>query len=309
MSMTNHSPGRSAPAEAPGAPATVELRPIQPYDGEAVAEIMYSAFAEIHDQHRFPRDFPTLESAARLARDFIRHPSIWGVVAVSDGQVVGSNFLDERGPVRGVGPITVYPGTQGSGVGRRLMEAVLERGAGSTGIRLLQDSFNTQSLALYASLGFEVREPVVVMAGRPRSAPIAGVEVRPLRDEHLAACGDLHRMVHGFERANELRDALEAPALEPFVAVRDGRVVAYATTLTFFPAAHGVAETAQDMRALITGALAAGEAPASFLLPTRQGEVFRWCLDAGLRVVKPMTYMTVGEHRDPGGAWIPSVLY
>ena len=69
-----------------------------------------------------------------------------------------------------------------------------------------------------------------------------------------------------------------------------------------------VAWILQDMRALIV-ALSAGEAPASFLLPTRQGEVFRWCLDAGLRVVKPMTYMTVGEHRDPSGAWIPSVLY
>ena len=63
------------------------------------------------------------------------------------------------------------------------------------------------------------------------------------------------------------------------------------------------------MRGLIAGALATGGVPASFLLPTRQGEVFRWCLEAGLRVVKPMTYMTVGQHRDPAGAWIPSVLY
>jgi predicted N-acetyltransferase YhbS len=310
MLTTNDSTGIAvATADATAPPPAVELRPIEPHEGEAVAQILYEAFAGIHDRHGFARDFPTLGSAAQLTRDFIRHPSIWGVVAVSDRQVVGSNFLDERGPVRGVGPITVHPDAQGSGVGRRLMEAVLERGAGSTGIRLLQDSFNTQSLALYASLGFEVREPVVVMAGRPRSAPFPGVEVRRLRDEDLAACGDLHRMVHGFERANELRDALEAPALEPFVALRDGRVVAYATTLTFFPAAHGVAETEQDMRALIAGALAAGEAPASFLLPTRQAEVFRWCLDAGLRVVKPMTYMTVGEHHDPAGAWIPSVLY
>jgi GNAT superfamily N-acetyltransferase len=291
------------------APPAIELRPIEPHDGEAAAQILYEAFAGIHDRHRFPRDFPTLESAAQLTRDFIRHPSIWGVVAVSDGRVVGSNFLDERGPVRGVGPITVHPDAQGSGVGRRLMEAVLERGAGSTGIRLLQDSFNTQSLALYASLGFEVKEPVVVMGGTPRSKPLAGIDVRPLREEDLAASGDLHRSVHGFERANELRDALESPALQPYVAVRDGRIVAYATTLTFFPAAHGVAETERDMRALIAGALAAGEAPASFLLPTRQSEFFRWCLEAGLRVVKPMTYMTVGQHRDPDGAWIPSVLY
>jgi GNAT superfamily N-acetyltransferase len=288
---------------------TSELRPIEPHDGEAVAEIMYEAFAGIHDRHAFPRDFPTLESAVGVTRGFMRHPSIWGVVAVSAGRILGSNFLDERGPVRGVGPITIHPDAQGRGVGRRLMEAVLERGAGSTGIRLLQDSFNTRSLALYASLGFEVREPVVVMGGTLRSAALPGIEVRPLRDEDLAACGDLHRMVHGFERSNELRDALEAPSLEPFVALRDGRVVAYSTTLTFFPAAHGVAETEQDMCALIAGVLDAGEVPASFLLPIRQGEVFRWCLAAGLRVVKPMTYMTVGEYRDPGGAWIPSVQY
>lgn len=287
----------------------IELRPIEPHHGEEVAQVLYDAFAGIHDRHAFARDFPTIESAAQLVRDFMRHRSIWGVVAVRDGRVLGSNFLDERGPIRGVGPITVHPDAQGHGVGRRLMEAVLERGAGSTGIRLLQDSFNTQSLALYASLGFEVREPVVVMGGTPRSTAFPGIELRPLREEDLAACGDLHRMVHDFERANELRDALEAPALEPFVAVRDGRIVAYATTLTFFPAAHGVAETERDMCALIAGALEAGDAPASFLLPTRQGEVFRWCLDAGLRVVKPMTYMTVGDHRDPGGAWIPSVLY
>ena len=63
------------------------------------------------------------------------------------------------------------------------------------------------------------------------------------------------------------------------------------------------------MFALLAGALSAGEAPASFLLPARQSELFRSCLAAGLRVVKPMTYMTRGEHRDPAGAWIPTVLY
>jgi hypothetical protein len=42
------------------------------------------------------------------------------------------------------------------------MEAVIERGKGTPGTRLLQDSFNMLSLSLYASLGFEEREPVVV---------------------------------------------------------------------------------------------------------------------------------------------------
>jgi predicted N-acetyltransferase YhbS len=288
----------------PAGASRVTLRPIAPADRDDAARIVYEAFAGIHDHHRFARDFPTLEAALQLTDGFIAHPSIWGVVAEIDGRIVGSNFLDERGPVRGVGPITVDPTAQGHGVGRRLMEAVIERGNGATGIRLLQDAFNTQSLALYASLGFEVAEPVALMGGRPRGAGLAGIEVRPLTDADVAECERLHRRVHGLERTAELRDALS-----PVVAIRDGRIVAYASTLTFFPAAHAVAETESDMVALITGALAGGDAPGSFLLPTRQSELFRSCLAAGLRIVKPMTYMTRGGYRKPEGAWIPSVLY
>ena len=189
------------------------------------------------------------------------------------------------------------------------MQAVIERGADARGIRLLQDSFNTRSLALYASLGFEVAEPVALMGGTPRATLDRHVEVRPLVHDDLKAAERLCLSVHGFERTNELRDALEAPGLRPFAAIRDGRLVAYATTLSFFPAAYAVAESQEDMTTLIAGALAGSDAPASFLLPTREHELLRWCLQAGLRIVKPMTYMVIGEHRRPRGAWIPSVLY
>jgi predicted N-acetyltransferase YhbS len=296
-------PRRPRPQVAP-----VRFRPIEPEDRDEAARIVYEAFAGIHDHHRFARDFPTPEAASDLVGAFIAHPSIWGVVAEVDGRVIGSNFLDERGPVRGVGPITVAPDAQAAGVGRLLMQAVLERGAGAAGVRLLQDAFNMQSLALYASLGFEAVEPVVLLGGRARAAVPDLVEVRPLVAADLAAAERLCTSVHGFERTAELRDALEAPGLQPFAALRDGRLVAYATTLGFFPAAYAVAEREEDLAALIAGALAADDSPASFLLPVRQHALLRWCLQAGLRAVKPMTYMVTGEYRAPRGAWIPSVL-
>lgn len=286
----------------------ITLRPVEPDDAGAVARVLYEAFAAIHDFHRFPRDFPTLHAADQLARSFIAHPSIWGVVAEDEGRIIGSNFVDERGPVRGVGPITVDPQTPQRGVGRRLMATILERSAGAAGIRLLQDAFNVRSLGLYASLGFEATEPVVVMSGRPRTVH-RGFEVRPMTEADVEHAAALHLRVHGFERTSELRDALQAPGFEPFVAISDGDIVAYATTLTFFPAAHAVASSEAAMAALIAGAIAAGEAPASFLLPTRQHELFHWALEAGLRVVKPMTYMVIGRPHQPQGTWIPSVLY
>jgi GNAT superfamily N-acetyltransferase len=288
--------------------ASIELRPIQLADGEECARIVHAAFSGIADRHQFPRDFPTLEAAAQLTNLFIEHPLIWGVVAERDGRIVGSNFLDERGPIRGVGPITVDPAAQGQGVGRVLMEAVLKRGRQARGIRLLQDSFNVQSLSLYASLGFDVKDLAVLMSGRPRSGRDAGIQVRALEESDLDACESLCRSVHGFERTNELRDALQAPVFSPLVALRDRRLTAWATTLTFWPTACAVAETEDDMQALIACA-AAGEEPASFLLPTRQADLFRRCLRAGLRVVKPMSYMSMGEYREPNGCWVPTVLY
>jgi hypothetical protein len=205
-----------------------------------------------------------------------------------------------------VGPITVDPEGQNAGVGKRLMRAVLERGEGAAGIRLLQDAFNMRSLSLYESLGFDLREPVAVMTGRPRSGPDEGVEVRPLEEADLDDCESLCKQVHGFERTNELRDAIQAFA--PFVAVRDGRLVAYASAVTFWPMNHGVAESGDDMEALLRGAAGAVEEPLAFLVPLRSG-LFRWGLREGLRLVKPMNLMTMGEYRPPRGSWFPSVLY
>lgn len=45
------------------------------------------------------------------------------------------------------------------------------------------------------------------------------------------------------------------------------------------------------------------------LVPTRNAELFRWCLQHGLRVVEPMTLMTVGLYNEPAGSYLPSILY
>ena len=68
--------------------AGIVVRAIEPADGDECARIVYEAFAGLHDRHRFPRDFPTLEAAAQLASAFIAHPAIWGVVAEVDAALL-----------------------------------------------------------------------------------------------------------------------------------------------------------------------------------------------------------------------------
>ena len=187
------------------------------------------------------------------------------------------------------------------------MEAVLERARGAVGVRLVQDSFNMLSLSLYASLGFEVKEPLLLMRGKPNGKLPPGITVRPLQKKDLGECAALCKKVHGFERFNELQNVVTA--LTPVVALREDRITAYALALNLWPRNHAVAETEEDMKTLLLGAAAMNAEPLSFLLPVRQASFFRWCLSEGLRAVMPMTLMALGEYREPNGCYIPSVLY
>ncbi|HEY2589693.1 MAG TPA: GNAT family N-acetyltransferase, partial [Tepidisphaeraceae bacterium] len=243
---------------------TIAVRPATPADAEACGRIVYDAFVSIADAHNFPHDFPSVEHTTRLARMMTGHPAIFGVVAESDGRIIGCNFLDERDAIRGVGPMTVDPAFHGQGIGRRLMQAVIDRGRDAAGIRLVQDAFNTVSMSLYTSLGFDAREPLALMKGKPTGQASGRGEARAIRDEHVADCADLCRRVHGFDRGNELRDAVKF--FGPMLLARGGRIVAYASAPTFWPLNHGVAETEEDLFDLLLAAGAANDEPVAMLV-------------------------------------------
>jgi len=246
-----------------------------------------------------------VEVATGLVSGLIAHPGFFGVVAEHDGRIVGSNFLDERSMIAGVGPITVDPDVQDRQVGRALMNAVLQRAADRRvpGVRLLQVAYHNRSMSLYAKLGFDVQEPFAAMQGDPLALQIPGYEVRAASAADLDACNALCVRVHGHDRGGELRDALAQGAAQ--VVERGGRITGYTTGIAFF--AHSVAETNDDLHALI-GAAEAFPGP-GFLVPMRNTELLRWCLAQGLRVFYVMNLMTIGLYSEPRGAFLASVSY
>jgi predicted N-acetyltransferase YhbS len=50
----------------------------------------------------------------------------YGVVAEDAVRILGSNFIDLRSPIVGLGPISVDPEAQNQGVGRQLMSAAMD---------------------------------------------------------------------------------------------------------------------------------------------------------------------------------------
>ncbi|MFH8656562.1 GNAT family N-acetyltransferase [Streptomyces afghaniensis] len=281
------------------------LRPGTADDAAECGRICYEAFAGIAEEHAFPPDFPSPDAGVAVIEGALTHPGFYSVVAELDGRIVGSNFLDERSAVVGVGPITVDPGVQNAGVGRRLMRDVMERAdeRGAPGIRLLQTGYHNRSFSLYVSLGFVHRATVACVQGPPIGRAMPGYTVREATDADLGACNDVCRQVHGVDRGGEVADALKQGTAR--VVERAGRVTGYATGLAFF--AHAVGETTPDVQALI--AAAPQFAGPGILVPVSDGVLLRWCLSNGLKVVQLMSLMTIGLYNQPDGAYLPSILY
>lgn len=291
-----------APTEERGA---VTIREAVDADWEEAGRICYEAFATLADRHGFPHDFPTVAAAAEPIRWLIGHPHIFGVVAEKDGRILGSNFLDERGTISAIGPISVDPEAQDRRIGRMLMEAVLERARDrrAPGVRLLQIAYHNRSLSLYAKLGMDVRESFAAMYGPPIRRTMPGYDVRPADLDDEAACNALCGRVHGHTRAGEVHEAIESG--DARVVERLGRITGYTTKINYF--AHSVAETNDDMRALICESADFGTP--GFLVPLSNHDLFRWSLEQGLRVFFVLNMMTIGLYQEPEGAWMPSVGY
>src|SRR5665213_286892 len=283
----------------------ITLRKGRPDDAQRCGTICYESFTALAEHHRFPPDFPSAEVAIGLLTSLLVRPDIYAVVAEADGHLVGSCFLWENAAIAGIGPITIDPQVQDGQIGKQLMNHVLDRARSRAvpGVRLVQATYHNRSLSLYAKLGFAVREPLAVLQGKPLGIQIAGFKVRQASERDLDACDRLCRKVHGHERSSELLDAIKHASAS--VVEHDGQITGYATMIGFF--GYAVGETNEDIKALI-GAATCIAGP-GLILPTRNAELFRWCLNKKMRVIQPLTLMSMDLYNEPAGAFLPSIIY
>ncbi len=283
------------------------IRPIRPEDAEACGRVAYEAHKGVAAAHNFPPEYPSIEFSVGLIQAKLKDPNAWGALAERGGHIIGSIFLNtfSSTPVAAIGPLTVQPAAEGA-VGRRLMNAALEesRQRRLERVRLVQSPSHIRSLVLYAKLGFDVREPLLLMQGKPpRAANLRGRQVRAAVLNDLPICNQLCVAVHGFAREMEVRLAIEQGGAT--VVEHTGRITGYATGIGF--RGHAVGEETEDLKALI------GHAPMflgpGFFIPSRNGDLLRWLLGVGLRVGWPAMLMTIGQYQEPAGVFLPSIAF
>jgi GNAT superfamily N-acetyltransferase len=240
----------------------------------------------------------------RLAARFARS-DVYSVVAEVGGRVVGFVGLSSHWPVAGVFPPAVDPDAGGAALGRLLMEHALSWAWDwyFAGVRVVQDASDLTSLALFTGLGFEVREPLLLLRAPAHRTVVTATAVRLATDRDLEACERLCMRIHGFDRGPELQAGIRRGTAT--LAESGGRITGYATSLGC--SGHAVALDNAALIGLIGGATTIEEA--GLLIPTRNRELLRWCLESGLRAERPMQLLSVGLYRKPAGAFLPSILY
>jgi hypothetical protein len=171
-------------------------------------------------------------------------------------------------------------------------------------VRLVQSPSHLRSLALYAKMGFTVRDPLILMHGTlPPTSGRNGRHVRPVQVDDLGPCNDVCVRVHEFAREFELTAAIRQQTAS--LVEHSGGITGYLAGLGL--RGHAAADTTEDLKALIESA--AGIAGPGFFVPIRNGELLTWLLGAGLRAVWPANLMTRGPYHEPAGAYLPSIAF
>ncbi len=290
-------------------PATMTT--VLPDQSPAVGDMVYEAFRDIALRHGFEPPFPSPELAQFMVRLLAQTEGYESYLLMEDGRPAACNFGDERDEVVGVGPVTTAIAKQGRGYGRQVMDALLSRAeqGGFTSVRLVQAAYNMQSFSLYHKLGFEVKDVLASIAGRPPDDAQPEGRVREYTPGDLDACDALHRDVLGVGRRHDIE--LMAQFAPPAVVERDERIAGYQTRfpgdVIFFM--HGVARDERALRDLIIGTARMAPGELRIPLPASQPETLRWAMANGFALKELDTYMVRGAYQPPMGTWIPSPFY
>jgi ribosomal protein S18 acetylase RimI-like enzyme len=144
----------------------VQIRPYREEDRARLKEITVAAFTmNASIDRRIEEQFGVLSGVDWAARkrlaidaDCDAHPDGILVAEAEDGQVFGyiTTRLNRESRLGWIPNLAVDPACQGTGLGRRLLEAALDylRAAGMTHAKIETLASNERGQALYPSLGF-----------------------------------------------------------------------------------------------------------------------------------------------------------
>lgn len=226
-----------------------------------------------------------------------------GVVAERDGEVIGTAMCWLFGERAGtLGMVIVAPAAQGLGIGRRLMNAVMDLLADRT----IMLHATAEGLSLYQSLGFVPVGEVLQHQGTAFSVPLPELlpeeRVRPMGQRDMEIIPDLDARAIGMDRRH-LIATLDKNALGVMLT-RAHEVAGFALFRKFgrgYVVGPTVAPDLGGAKALISHWLGANAGMFCRVDVTAESGLSPWLDELGLQCVGRVTRMVRGTPlpRDP----------
>ncbi len=175
-------------------------------DLDRVGEILCTAFNAGAERHGYAPRIKSIQEGTAWAWTILRHAPHEILVADVADRIAGIGCLHPRGDRGGIGPVAVDPAYQGKGIGRQLMEALIEKTNALQSVRLFQESFNPASFSLYYSFDFLPVADLLDMTSSPkgRTGAMLCNNVRELERSELDEACSYDQLRSTYDRSADL---------------------------------------------------------------------------------------------------------
>jgi GNAT superfamily N-acetyltransferase len=306
--------------------STLRLRAMEPEEWSEVADLIYVSLNYWCEANGRPAVFGAGPGSTRVFCEVYEalDPGCCVVAEHLDtGRIAGTCFYRTRETHCSLGIMTVHPVYFGTGVGKALLEHIVEvaRGEGKP-LRLVSSALNLDSFSLYTQAGFIPRHAYQDMF---LSVPSGGLSlghgppgqerVRPATADDVERMSALELEVAGISRVKDYRYFVENREGFWHVSVSedaDGRLEGFLVSCGH-PAMNmigpGVARLEEAAAALLLAELNvnAGRTPV-FLLPVEQGGLVRLAYSLGARNCEIHFAQVLGDAPPFRGVTMPTFL-
>lgn len=198
------------------------IRPLKDADLPEHSDLLYSSFNAWYWKHGWGKDYfgcrPQETSIFYNIYNDLAPGHSFAAFDNHSGRMMGSCFYHPREHHVSLGIMSVHPNYGGKGVGKALVNAILDytKENNYKSCRLVSSAINMDSFSLYNRSGFIPRvtyhDMVLSVPADGIDGSVTGVEkVREATEEDIHAMGELEMEISGIKREVDYRYAIENP--------------------------------------------------------------------------------------------------